>query len=209
MVASLIRALIASLIRYQGAGSSRINPHTLEAPLDAIRKRAAAAASPSSASSASSASTASWTGLLPADFGGLTTGVHGAEDGSMDVGYEVSYAPGCDWSSLPSIQVLTTAPPSSPQVSYAPGYDWSRCVDDPRALATALELASAAEIVILLIGLPGSYETEGCDREHMRLPSQMNNLCRALAQQVLAPRRLVVVIFGGAAVELPWAGEDL
>ena len=101
------------------------------------------------------------------------------------------------------------APPPSPQVSYAPGYDWSRCVDDPRALATALELASAAEIVILLLGLPGSYETEGCDREHMRLPSQMNNLCRALAQQVLAPRRLVVVIFGGAAVELPWAGEDL
>ena len=149
----------------------------LEAPLDAIRKRAAAASSPSSASSASSAS---WTGLLPADFGGLVGGVDGAEDGAEGVGYDVSYAP---------------------------GYDWSRCVDDPRALATALELASAAEIVILLLGLPGSYETEGCDREHMRLPSQMNNLCRAL--QVLAPRRLVVVILGGAAVELPWAGEYL
>jgi len=148
----------------------------LEAPLDAIRKRAAAASSPSSASSASSTSSASRTGLLPAEFGGLVGGVDGAEG----VGYEVSYAP---------------------------GYDWSRCVDDPRALATALELASAAEIVILILGLPGSYETEGCDREHMRLPSQMNNLCHALARQVLAPRRLVVVILGGAAVELPWAGE--
>jgi len=151
----------------------------LEAPLDAIRKRAAAASSPSSASSASSTSSASRTGLLPADFGGLVGGVDGAEDGAEGVGYEVSYAP---------------------------GYDWSRCVDDPRALATALELASAAEIVILILGLPGSYETEGCDREHMRLPSQMNNLCHALARQVLAPRRLVVVILGGAAVELPWAG---
>ena len=58
-----------------------------------------------------------------------------------------------------------------------------------------------SDVILVFAGLTDYYESEGCDREHMRLPDsqlrQINALC-ARGQKV------VVVLFGGSPVELPF-----
>src|SRR6476469_296028 len=61
------------------------------------------------------------------------------------------------------------------EVTFAAGYGIGATGDDSaesdRALvAEAVEVAAAAETVVMLIGLPGADESEGFDRTHMNLP---------------------------------------
>ena len=56
--------------------------------------------------------------------------------------------------------------------------------------------------MILCIGLPPAYEGEGFHRPHMRLPEDQVALVEALAR---ADPRIVVVLGGGSAIEMPWA----
>lgn len=67
----------------------------------------------------------------------------------------------------------------------------------------AVDAARGADVVLLFLGLPGSYESEGFDREHLDLPSEQ----LALLDAVLAVNeRVVVVLSNGSAVRLvPWA----
>ena len=64
--------------------------------------------------------------------------------------------------------------------------------------------AKSADAAILFIGLTDEYETEGCDRRHMQLPPLHNQLVEAVTK---ANPNVIVVLAGGAAVELPWADE--
>jgi len=60
---------------------------------------------------------------------------------------------------------------------------------------------SDSDITLIFAGLTDEYESEGCDREHMRLPEdQLELIDRACA----AGKRVVVVLFGGSPVELPF-----
>lgn len=63
------------------------------------------------------------------------------------------------------------------------------------------DAVTAADAVILCLGLPPEYESEGYDREHMRLPK-----CQLkLAEEVMSlSSRVAVVLFGGSVVELPF-----
>ncbi|MBF5082010.1 glycoside hydrolase family 3 C-terminal domain-containing protein [Quadrisphaera sp. INWT6] len=69
--------------------------------------------------------------------------------------------------------------------------------------AEAVDAARAADVVLLFLGLPGSYESEGFDREHLDLPAEQLALLDALLE---VSDSVVVVLSNGSAVRLhPWA----
>lgn len=71
-------------------------------------------------------------------------------------------------------------------------------------LATAMREAARVRVPIVCVGLPDSYESEGFDRAHMRLPEGYDRLVSAIAS---VNPRTVVLLFGGGVMELPWADE--
>ena len=70
-------------------------------------------------------------------------------------------------------------------------------------VSEATALAAHADVVLLFLGLPPSYESEGWDREDMDLPAEQLDLLRAVVD---ANPRVVVVLSNGAAVTVAdWA----
>jgi beta-glucosidase len=90
------------------------------------------------------------------------------------------------------------------QVTYAPGYDPQHSEPDNDAIEQAVALARSAEVAVVFAGLPGIYESEGFDREHMGLPQQHNRLIESVCA---ANPNTVVVLFNGAPVEMPWIAK--
>jgi beta-glucosidase len=87
------------------------------------------------------------------------------------------------------------------EVVYAPGYDRLHATSTPVQIAQAQAAARSAEVAIVVVGLPETFETEGVDREHLRLPDAHDLLVTA----VLAVNpKTVVVLQNGSPVELPW-----
>ncbi|MHB1136347.1 MAG: glycoside hydrolase family 3 C-terminal domain-containing protein [Coriobacteriia bacterium] len=87
-------------------------------------------------------------------------------------------------------------------LTYAPGYTLPDSPIDESAIAEAVRAAQSAESVVLMVGLPEPYESEGFDRADLRLPEQHDRLVEAVRS---ANPRTVVVLSNGAPVELPWA----
>ena len=58
-----------------------------------------------------------------------------------------------------------------------------------------------ADVVLVFAGLTDEYESEGGDREHMRLPEKQLREIDALCD---SGKKIVVVLFGGSPVELPF-----
>ncbi|WP_022889558.1 glycoside hydrolase family 3 C-terminal domain-containing protein [Agromyces italicus] len=89
------------------------------------------------------------------------------------------------------------------RVSFAPGFmiDGS---DAAGLVEPAVTAAADADVVLLFLGLPGSYESEGFDRENLRLPVEQLALLDAV---VAANANVVVVLAGGGVVELPFADD--
>ncbi|MBE6702860.1 MAG: glycosyl hydrolase [Ruminococcaceae bacterium] len=69
-------------------------------------------------------------------------------------------------------------------------------------LAMAAEAASKKKTAVVVVGLPDSYESEGFDRSHMRLPQDH---CRLVETVAAINPNTVVVLLGGSVVELPFA----
>ncbi|WP_144123851.1 glycoside hydrolase family 3 C-terminal domain-containing protein [Catellatospora sichuanensis] len=90
------------------------------------------------------------------------------------------------------------------EVTYAPGYRRDSDETDAALLAEAVAAARDADTVLLYVGLTESYETEGLDRTHLRLPASHDTLVAAVAA---ANPRTVVVLHNGAPVELPWHAD--
>jgi len=59
-----------------------------------------------------------------------------------------------------------------------------------------------SQVALAFIGLTDDYESEGGDREHMRLPEEHIELVERL---IASGKKVVVVLFGGAPMELPFA----
>lgn len=76
--------------------------------------------------------------------------------------------------------------------------------DDGRRPARAAALAAAADVAVVAVGLPESYESEGFDRDHLRLPPEHDELVRAVAA---ANPRTVVVLSTGSPVVMPWLDD--
>ena len=77
-------------------------------------------------------------------------------------------------------------------------------VQDERLAAQAETLAREAEYVLLYLGLTEGYETEGLDREHMRLPRNQIDLLTRLHR---VNRRIIAVVTAGSPIEMPWIDQ--
>lgn len=86
-------------------------------------------------------------------------------------------------------------------VVYAKGYETSGDVVCDELIAEAVDAAKSAETAVIFAGLPDTFESEGYDRGHMRLPNCQNVLIAAVAK---ANPNTVVVLHGGSPVEMPW-----
>ncbi len=65
----------------------------------------------------------------------------------------------------------------------------------------ALEAAAGADVVLYCFGLDEVSESEGKDREHMRLPQ---NQLRLLNELVKVNENIVGILSAGSSIEMPW-----
>ncbi|HPF88924.1 MAG TPA: glycoside hydrolase family 3 C-terminal domain-containing protein, partial [Candidatus Limiplasma sp.] len=86
--------------------------------------------------------------------------------------------------------------------TYAAGYRENTEDTDEALLAQALDAADNKDVVLFFGGLTDWMESEGHDRPHIRLPE---NQLRTIDTLAAAGKRVVVVLFGGSPVELPFA----
>lgn len=92
-------------------------------------------------------------------------------------------------------------------ITYAQGYDAEQESVGERAdelIREAVAAAKEAEAAVIFAGLPESYETEGCDREDIRMPENQNRLIREVAK---VQANTVVVLHGGSCMALPWLDQ--
>ncbi|MCR5567091.1 MAG: glycoside hydrolase family 3 C-terminal domain-containing protein [Clostridiales bacterium] len=90
------------------------------------------------------------------------------------------------------------------KVTYAPGYSVAKDDAPAEMIAEAVAAAKKAKVAVVFAGLPDSYESEGYDRSHMRMPDCQNRVIEAVAE---ANPNTVVVLHNGAPVEMPWIGR--
>ncbi len=103
-----------------------------------------------------------------------------------------------------AFNAIRDASSSPAEPAYAPGYDPGHSAPDEALIAEAVAVAERADVAIVFAGLPGVYESEGFDREHMRLPEQHDRLIEAVCA---ANSNTVVVLSNGAPVEMPWVAQ--
>lgn len=84
---------------------------------------------------------------------------------------------------------------------YADGYDPTTGDADENQLLEAETLAARSDVAVVVAGLPGRYESEGFDRKLMVMPRGMRELIDRICA---ANPRTVVVLQGGAPMEMPW-----
>lgn len=90
-----------------------------------------------------------------------------------------------------------------PDAIYASGCDERGDTTDA-LLEEARAAAEQAEVAVIFAGLPGRYESEGFDRDDMKMPAGHLRMIEAV---VSANPNTVVVLLCGSAVECPWADE--
>lgn len=89
-------------------------------------------------------------------------------------------------------------------VEYARGYDSSADIIDENLIAEAVSLAEKSDKAVIFAGLPDSFESEGFDRSHMRMPENQNKL---IAEVCKVQPNTVVVLHNGSPVEMPWIDD--
>ncbi len=75
------------------------------------------------------------------------------------------------------------------ELVYAPGYDPVTGETTPALLDEARRAVEGADAVVVLVGLPASYESEGFDRTDLRLPAGHDALVEAVTGGECAHRR--------------------
>ena len=102
------------------------------------------------------------------------------------------------------VESLLDALEGVPGITYAQGYDIQGEEPDESLIAQAVDAASKAGKAVIVAGLPDSFESEGYDRTHMRMPR-----CQVeLIQRVAAVNpNTIVVLYNGSPVEMPWIGQ--
>ncbi|MDJ0104873.1 glycoside hydrolase family 3 C-terminal domain-containing protein [Rhodococcus erythropolis] len=92
------------------------------------------------------------------------------------------------------------------EIRFAPGFTLDDTPDPTRDSGLcheAVRTAADADVVLLFLGLPASYESEGFDREHIELPEEQTALLEAVSS---ANRNVAVVLSNGSVVRLSgWA----
>ncbi|MCI9141547.1 MAG: glycosyl hydrolase [Lachnospiraceae bacterium] len=95
---------------------------------------------------------------------------------------------------------ITSPADAMPNLPFASGCDERGDTTDA-LLAEAVKLAKSVEVPVVFAGLPDRYESEGFDREDMKMPEGHLKLIEAVAE---VNPNTVVVLLSGCAVECPW-----
>lgn len=86
--------------------------------------------------------------------------------------------------------------------TYLVGYRENQLEADELLIGQAIAAAQQAHTILVFAGLTDWMESEGCDRDHIRLPENQLQLIDAL---IATGKSIAVVLFGGSPVELPFA----
>ncbi len=86
------------------------------------------------------------------------------------------------------------------EITFAAGYDTKHETTD-ELIEEAVAAAKKCGRAVIFAGMPDSYETEGRDRRHMRMPPAHNRLIEAVSA---ACKDVAVVLMAGSPNELPW-----
>lgn len=136
-----------------------------------------------------------------------------ANDGVLPIAADARVALVGPWALSPRIQGAGSAQVEPRRVATlagaAPGWELAAgCradgTTDEALLAGARAAASRADVAVVVLGLPAACESEGFDRDDLRLPEGCDRLVRAVAA---TGTPCVVVLQTGGPVELPWADE--
>ncbi len=87
------------------------------------------------------------------------------------------------------------------KITYAEGFSATEDVVNPALFEEAVGVAKKANKVVVFAGLPDSFESEGYDRSHMKLPNCQNQLIEEILK---VQKNVIVVLHNGSPVELPW-----
>lgn len=86
-------------------------------------------------------------------------------------------------------------------ITYAQGFNGKEDEVEEKLISEAVELAKKSKVAVIFAGLPDSFESEGFDRTHMRLPDCQNELIRKVTE---VQPNTVVILHNGSPVEMPW-----
>lgn len=84
---------------------------------------------------------------------------------------------------------------------YSQGYSLENDVPDEALLDEASEIARGKDAVLLFIGLPDRYESEGFDRSGIEMPPSHIELVRRVHE---VNPNVVVVLAGGSVIDMDW-----
>ena len=77
-------------------------------------------------------------------------------------------------------------------------------IPDDELIAAAKEAAAKSDVALVFAGLPDTYESEGFDRKHIKIPEGHRRLIEEVAK---VNKNTVVVLSNGAPIEMPWLDE--
>ena len=87
---------------------------------------------------------------------------------------------------------------------FAPGFTLDDAAQDPALTEQAVTAAQQADVVLLFLGLPAAYESEGFDRTTLDIPAKQVEVLDAVAA---ANPNVAVVLSNGSVVSMPWRGR--
>jgi len=90
------------------------------------------------------------------------------------------------------------------EVLFSAGYDLRKDEIDEDLVDDAVKVAQEVDKVVLFVGLPDRYESEGYDRTHLNLPESHDYLVEKVAE---VNPNLVIVLSNGSPVEMPWINK--
>lgn len=89
------------------------------------------------------------------------------------------------------------------KINYAQGYSLQDD-NDESYISNATTVAEKADIVLVFVGLPTHFESEGYDRKHISLPHAHDQLVKEIAK---VNKNVVVVLTNGSAIAMPWKDD--
>ena len=89
-------------------------------------------------------------------------------------------------------------------ITYAKGFEVKEDIVDTELLKEAVNVAKSADVAVIFAGLPDTFECEGYDRDHMRMPECQNTLISEICK---VQENVVVVLHNGSPVEMPWVNH--
>lgn len=91
------------------------------------------------------------------------------------------------------------------QVDFTEGYKLGASdAENKKLRESALEAASRYRKIIVFAGIPDLIESEGYDRDSLRIPDEQNQLISELAEKGFS---VIVVLANGSVVEMPWRDQ--